>query len=90
MVIVVINDHGDDDDDDDAHFQAKQNFRNRFKRPPPFFWRFPDQYENQDQSSLKMCLKYENMQWKIYFVQELYSFYILKDVLGVLDQTRRL
>ena len=28
---------------DNHNFQAKQNFRNRFKRPPPFFWGFPDQ-----------------------------------------------
>ena len=29
---------GDDDEcDDDDNLQAKQNFRNRFKRPPPFF-----------------------------------------------------
>merc|ERR1711971_565910 len=28
----------------EAGDMAKQNFRNRFKRPPPFFCRFPDQY----------------------------------------------
>ena len=63
------------------HRSSEDSLINTFSWP----WK-----ENQDPSLLKICLKYKNMQWKVCYVQKLYSIYILKGVLGVLDQTGRL